>query len=436
MAEHTSFRTGGTQMQLSSNTGIETSLSFMPAYFKLSFNGIQNSSKLRALFAYGLPCIYSGVTMIDPKTLTRLQKLKVFTEPAPVLIEVFDRYPNSFIGMEAKIIDLIKERAKANPQKTVKEILNDVRPVYARRLRKKQAPIFHELVELAQELPLNNRRRFDMLMADTEKKLNEKPVLVPFSSYEFKYKLAKIRDDIENMQDVKSKKVMNKLIKESKRFSNSTSASTIQNQKDVLWFLEHILKKSVLKNNLQLKSLISTSKSRLNKEEIIVPFTRKTFIYDLAKVLEDLPNKKFQEEMLMIAQKLPTSQESFSAYVLKISTEQPDKIGHRIIWPSLASVEHLLPRSEGGEDIMANFAGATTRENSLRKSIKFTQQMKRRPLTPLYCQKNVDRLIELYHQGVFARQNINPKYISDFANTVYVLSEHRIKLDLSKMACA
>lgn len=84
-------------------------------------------------------------------------------------------------------------------------------------------------------------------MDATSKKLNEKPIVVPFSSYEFKYKLSKIKDDIHNGSDVKSKKVMNKLIKEAKRFSNSTNANTIENQKKVLTFLDIILRKSVLK---------------------------------------------------------------------------------------------------------------------------------------------------------------------------------------------
>ena len=135
--------------------------------------------------------------------------------------------------------------------------------------------------------------------------------------------------------------------------------------------MEIILKKSVLKDNFQLQKLIQDSKARLNQEEIFTPFTRKSFIYDLAKLLQDLPDEKLYEKFIMIASKLPTSQESFSAYVMKLAHEQPDKIGHRLVWPSLASVEHLLPRSDGGPDLMSNFAGATTRENSTRKSIKF-----------------------------------------------------------------
>ena len=45
----------------------------------------------------------------------------------------------------------------------------------------------------------------------------------------------------------------------------------------------------------------------------------------------------------------------------------------------------------------------------------------------------LDRLIELYQQGIFARHNISPKYITDFADTIYTLSNRKIKLNLSKM---
>ena len=191
--------------------------------------------------------------------------------------------------------------------------------------------------------------------------------------------------------------------------------------------------KSVLKNNPQLKELIEISKSKLNKEEIIVPFTRKSFIYDVVRIIESYPDSDVQDEIISIAQKLPTSQDFLAAYIVKIATEHPDKIGYRLIWPSLASVEHLLPRSCGGQDVMANFGGATTRENSARKSIDFVDQLERRPNTPKYCQMYVDRLIELYKEGVFDRLNINPKYITDYAKTIYIQSKKKVKLDTSRM---
>ena len=42
----------------------------------------------------------------------------------------------------------------------------------------------------------------------------------------------------------------------------------------------------------------------------------------------------------------------------------------------------------------------------------------------------VDRLIELYKEGVFDRLNINPKYITDYAKTIYIQSKKKIKLDV------
>ena len=171
----------------------------------------------------------------------------------------------------------------------------------------------------------------------------------------------------------------------------------------------------------------------LENVQIIVPFSRKAFIYDLVKIISDVPDEKLQEKLITIAQKLPTSQQSTSAYILKVVSEPPDKIGHRLLWPSLASVEHILPRSCGGADVMANFGGATTRTNSNRKSIDFVTQLKLHPEAKVNCQKYVDRLIELYHNGVFARHNISPRYIHDFKRTIYEQSKHRLNLDISKL---
>lgn len=407
----------------------------LPSINSLSLAPIQNSSKLRMLFAYRLPCMYSGIPMIEPKLLSRWMKNKVFSRPAPEVFEILSPYADSFQAgtMEAEAFKILYERSKINPRKNLKEILTEVKPIYSRILRKAQTPIFHELLEVAKNLPKDYQQRFELLVQDAENKLNERPVLIPFSSYEFKYKLCKIKDDIANGQNLKAKKVMNKLIKESKHLSNVTNDKTIGNQKKVIRFLEYILKKSILRNHEQLKELIEISKSKLNKEEIIVPFTRKSFIYDAVRIIESYPDADIQDKVIDIVQKLPTSQTFLAAYIMKIATEPSEKIGYRLIWPSLASVEHLLPRSCGGQDIMANFGGATTRENSARKSIDFVEQLERRPDTPKYCQMYVDRLIELYRDGTFDKLNVNPKYITDFAKTIFVQSRRKVKLDVSKM---
>ncbi len=406
-------------------------LYFMPSY-QIAFTSIQNSSKLRTLFKYNLPCIYSGVPMIDPKQVSRLIKSGVFEKDAKDVAEILSRYKESYSGMEERVVGIISARSKIHPNETLKQLLGEIEPIYRRDLRKKQSGVFRNIQEFFNQLPKEYQDKFSLLMAETGKRLNERPVLIPFSSYEFKYKLAKIKDNITGDNDIKSKKVMNKLMKESKRLSNVTNITTQNNQIKVIGMLDWILRKSVLKNNSELNELIGISKARLTNKEIIAPFSRKSYIYDLGRIIDDIPDKQMHDKIMNEAFKLPTSNEDFSAYMVKISGESSEKIASRILWPYLASVEHIFPKSQGGADVMANFAGATTRENSIRKSIEFTEQLKLRPNTPYYCQKYVDKLIELYHDGVFEKNRINPKYIEEFKETIYKVSKGQVDLDISK----
>ena len=415
-----------------SKYGYISDLSGLPFVYPISFTSIQNSSKLRALFAYGLPCIYTGVTMIDSKQLSKMLKNQTFLRSSGEVMDILSKYKDSFTGMELKAFEVLEERAKVHPDKNISELLKEVEIFYRRDLYKRQSPIFYELSAEFKLLPEEYQNKFELLMKETNKKLSKQPVIIPFSSYEYKYKLAKIKEDILKGDDLKAKKVINKLLKESKKLANTTDKGTIEHQKNVIGMSDWILRKSVLKDNAQLKELISLSKSRLANTEIVVPFSRKTFLYDLARIIDDIDNKAIQDKIMMKALELPTSSEDFSAYMLKLASEPAEKAGSRLMWPSLASVEHLLPRSCGGADEMSNFGGATTRANSARKSIDFMEQIKLCPNTPKYCQAYVDRLIELYKEGIFVKHGVNPKYITDFKNTIYELSNHTIDLDISE----
>lgn len=82
---------------------------------------------------------------------------------------------------------------------------------------------------------------------------------------------------------------------------------------------------------------------------------------------------------------------------------------------------------------MYNFGGACCRENTERQNIDFMKQLKRCPQTKENCQKYIDKLIELANSGVFAKHNINVKYILDFKNTIYRQSRKTLNLDISKL---
>lgn len=245
-------------------------------YYYSNENHGNNISKVRQLFQYGIPDMYSRRITIDPKTISKWLRNGMFSRPAIEVMGIFANYPESFIENELEITKIITERAKIHTNMTMKEILQEVRPVFSRQLRKFQTPILHELWEEFEKLPEPYNSNFKKLLEKTDKMLNDKPVVIPFSSYEFKYMLAKIKQDIDNGADAKAKRVMNKLIKESMHFSNTTNSDNLSYQKSIFMFLNHIRKRSVLKNNEQLTALFKETKSRLDKKEIFIPFRRKS----------------------------------------------------------------------------------------------------------------------------------------------------------------
>jgi len=395
--------------------------------------GIANAAKLKTLFSYDLPCMYSGVIMIDPKKVQKMLKNKYFEGSITQVLEKIKPFEKSLQGIELNVYKILQERAEYNPDWTVSEAIQSIVPQYKKELRSKQAPMFQQITAECKKLPEEYRLKFHHLMQETRDKLADRPIIVPFSRAEFKYKLEKVKEDIDKLKNIKATKVVNKLISVSEELTSQDIELTREERLKVIDFMNIILKTSVLKDNKQIKYLLDTTRSRINEEKMLVPFSRKGFIYDLNKVLADYPDKDFVENMNEIAEKLPTSRDSTAAYIMKFATEPSEKIAYRILWPSMASVEHIHPKSCGGPDLMANFGGACTRENSDRKSIDFVEQMRLRPKTPYYCQMYVDRLIELAKKGVFENNNIDIKYIEDFADTINKESRGRIVLDLSKL---
>jgi hypothetical protein len=60
-------------------------------------------------------------------------------------------------------------------------------------------------------------------------------------------------------------------------------------------------------------------------------------------------------------------------------------------------------------------------------------QLQLRPDTPVCAQKVIDRLIELYKEGIFEKIKLGVEYIKGYADTVYEQSGHSLKLNVSAL---
>lgn len=356
--------------------------------------GLKNSKGLRTLFSYGLPCMYTGVEMIDSKNLLRMVNKHKFETALMGVSKLLEPYAKTLSGIELGVYNIIRMYSKSFPRMGLQSLFMHLAPKYEKRLITIQAPIIKDLSKEAQELPDDYRFKVNQLIAETEDKIYKRPVKVPYSEKEFIYKLEKIKKDIKGTREAKNIKIIDKILK---------NPDNIENIK--------VYYKPFQK-------LIDDTRSQKRGEKIISRFSRKSFIYDLANVLETYPDKVKSERMLQIAKKLPTSRDSAAAYIVKYSSEPSNKIGFRILDPYVASVEHILPAANGGEDEMYNYGGACKRVNSDRGNIDFTEQIKRMPKTGFNCKNYVIRLVDLLHRGIFEKHNINPKYIDDFKSTV------------------
>lgn len=401
----------------------------------ISFGKIKNSEPLRKLFAYGIPDLYSEIITVDPKRVAKMMKTDAFEVPLKKFVQVFKPFEVSLFKdtNETKLYEIIKEQSEINPDMDVKGVVKKIAPIHLKRLRKKQGVIFKDLDELAQKLPESHRYRYKLLRSETQDKLDYKPVVVRFSSKDFKYKLSKISEYISQRKDLKADKTMQRLIKEAEKLPSSSSYNAIEKQKKIIEDINILLQTSTLSKNEQLNDLINISRDRLNNKKVVVPFSRKNFLYDLDKLTSGIQDKALRDEMLDLAETLPTSSNSLSAFIVKIQNESSEKIAYRILDPSMASVEHLTPASLGGEDELYNFACASRKENTERGNLLFTTQLKKIPKTKVYAQKQMDRYIELANQGVFQKCKMPLSYIEDFKNKMYEKSQGRIVLDTSKL---
>lgn len=424
----------------------------------ISFTGgVPNGDLLKKLLDYRIPDMYSGKIMLSPSTVQRFLKRKVFSSSVRTVVKSLIPYEESLHTVEKAVFSILKSASRANPDRKVEDIIHEIAPIHQMRLRAIQQPIFDELSELAKDMPEKEQKKFAKLMEFTNEKLDYKPVVMEFSSKEFIYKLSRIEEGIKSRNNLGEVSTMKKIIKMAHNFSNFTEdevfekvsarkgiklskkSKVVQNftrkQAENLRQISKVLQSSPLSKDRELNDLLLKSRARIYKIPVIYTFNRKSFIYDLIKITDELENQKLAHKMIQTAIKLPTSKQDISAFIVKAVNSSSEKIGYDMIYGSMGSVEHLTPAKKGGEDALCNYGLASVFHNSERAQRPFKVQLKKYPETYRNSQKYVDRLIELYNDGTFKKLGLSRAYILSFASKIYKMSpeENRLVIDISKL---
>ena len=99
-----------------------------------------------------------------------------------------------------------------------------------------------------------------------------------------------------------------------------------------------------------------------------VPFSNKTFRYDLNELLTGLPDENLKRKMLNITKDLPTSMENPYSFITKHATASSEKVGHNLLFPSIVTIEHMKTKYDKGKNIIGNYALCCAFDNNFVRS--------------------------------------------------------------------
>lgn len=427
----------------------------------VTFTGVSNGGDiLKKLCAYGVPDMYTGLMLMDPKALERMQNSGLFNNSLSKVVKIMSNYENTMMPINREVFELLKKVSKKQPDITLSEAFKYLYPIHKKHLLRAQQKVFEEIIRLACDLPKDLYDEFSVLMNITNKRLLNDPVVLPFSEREFLYKLRRIGDEM-IFKNSKSEHSMYRLIAvANKIFHNEPKGSRafgrnikkkleIQMQPEILKRnstnlaeFKKIFEVSPLRNNADIIRLIDNTSAKVHGFPSYANFERKSFIHELKKITRKLKNKKFAQEFTEASLRLPTSKDNVSAFIVKFYDQNNNKIGTNIMMSGLGSIDHLVAKKNGGANRLSNYGLSGIEINRQKTNIHFANWVKMHSETKKNCQKQVDRLIELYRQGIFEKvskkgknKKIDKSYIEDFVQTIYDISpeDNRIKLDISKL---
>ncbi len=152
----------------------------------------------------------------------------------------------------------------------------------------------------------------------------------------------------------------------------------------------------------------------LRKRKHTQTFKRKTFIANFYKLMSEEKlerNKKILELIALKAKKLPTSGNSADAFVVKYHRRSIEEIAQRLLDASLASTEHIMPRSDGGVNDPSNYLVQCKFCNNERSSMNYKDWLKRHPEMRSNLQIYIDKVISLIIENKIKNHDFYPLVI-------------------------
>lgn len=361
---------------------------------ELTFTAIKSQAQFKRLIqTREVHCIYCRKVMLDEDMLNKLEQTGLYGGPVSDFVKGTKRFYRSMHTPHQQVYDMISSYAKRAPNTTLSQIMQDLYPSALNKLRKSQKPVFQEIRKAAAELPPEIKTKFNNVMRIQTFRLKDKPYVCEFSPKEFNYKLKNMCKTVNN------DRLLNEMLKDANYLNhpafkekgtdipinilhsifginlkhNAVSKKLVpelQNKTPdeiMLYVINKIKKNGKKLNRPDIIELCENAAKQVNKIPVKVPFSNKTFRYDLREALQGLNDKDLALRILKIADDLPTSITNPYSFITKHANASSEKIGHNLFRPSIVTIEHMAPSANGGKSVMGNYALSCEVDNNYRQ---------------------------------------------------------------------
>lgn len=382
------------------NSGIDT------VSFKAVASGM--SPKAFKKLAPYMVDFYTGQAFVTDNMLNKMKKRGLFKGSISEVVKKLRPYKDKYLEpIELAVFETLEVEATKHPELTINDVFNSLYFKSLKRIEKLQRPLLEHIKALGEELPDDYARNFAEYMETVDKQIKGEPIVRTFSRKEFVYKLKKLSN---NVKDIRLKSQIKTLVNgiSGKHYQNFFERMIIKlfwgdykTEFDVVEkvkLIRELEKTATAKGYKRIARLCEDNINMLKGVPVYIPFSNKAFTYNVVGILEGLPEIRAKQEILSTASALPNSFTSTDALILKFKDSEPDIIGDRLFNPSLVSVEHLHPQSEGGPTVIANCALARRGPNSRRGSEPLYLTLQKYPRKNQ--QKYVNRLTALVKKGL------------------------------------
>lgn len=187
------------------------------------------------------------------------------------------------------------------------------------------------------------------------------------------------------------------------------------------------------KINMEAREIMSCEKREKG------PFKRKIWLENIYELTEKMQDRELADKIYQTAVSFPTAHDNVSAFIIKYSRQDSQKIGVRFLSEAEVSIDHFEAYDLGGESDWKNYVPKHRSCNSHEGNKTPYRRVKDDPQSIKNAQKAMDRIIGLINAGrkrleeFYDYPQIIAKKFVDTTQNPNNSGDSFVKLDISKL---